>query len=377
MKIDVLNYDEGSWQTQQKEIDSDKSASVVFIFGDTDAMKEVALYDELKSFYPDAHIVGASSSGNIQGTTISTAKAVATAVYLEKSYIEMSVVDTNQEKSLEALSHDLVNQLPQENLRHIFIMSDGLNVNGSELVRGINDVSGAFTVSGGMAGDGDRFHETLVVADGPPRQKQIVAIGFYGDDVQVSTGCYAGWSAFGADRMVTKSDGNILYELDNRPALDLYKEYLGSYADGLPSTGMRFPLSIREAQESNEVIRTLLAIDVEEKSITFAGDIPEGYIARLMKPNIDDLLQGAGNAAMDIVQAEGQRGLGLTVSCVGRRMVMKELIEEELENVGNVLGDTVELTGFYSYGEISPFKNQLEYCNLHNQTMTLTVLYER
>lgn len=376
MKIDTLRYNNDGWFLISKEITSAPDATIVFLFGDSKILQEKETYDQIKLLYPNAHIVGSSSSGNILGAEISSAQVVATAIHLENTSIAVSKVEISSGNSIETLSLELVNDLPQEKLKHIFVMSDGLNVNGSELIRGMNKNKGTYTISGGMAGDGDRFQETWTIADAPARQNQIVLIGFYGDKLTVSTGCCAGWSSFGADRMVTKSSGNILFELDNQPALELYKEYLGEFSKDLPYSGMRFPLNIRANADAGEVTRTLLAIDEEQKSITFAGDIPEGYIARLMKPDIDALIDGAGLAAKDIIQRKNSRGLSLVVSCVGRRVVMNDLVEEELENVESVLGENVQLTGFYSYGEISPFQNKMKQCELHNQTMTLTTLYE-
>lgn len=377
MHIDTLRYYNDCWSLKSEEITSKIEASVVFLFGDSDILKNRQVFDELKQLYSNAHIVGASSSGNILGGEISTDPVVAVAVHLEKASVCVSKVDISSGDNLEDLAVQLLNQLPQENLRHIFVMSDGLNVNGSELIRGMNKAGGSFTISGGMAGDGDRFEQTWIVSDEPARQNRIVAIGFYGEDLTISTGCYAGWSSFGADRVVTKSSGGVLFELDNQPALKLYKKYLGEFADDLPLSGMRFPLSIKPNSNDDEVIRTLLAIDEEQESITFAGDVPEGYIARLMKPDVNVLIDGAGMAAKDIIQQEGRRGLAFIVSCVGRRIVMKDLVEEELEIIESILGKNVQLTGFYSYGEIAPFQSTLTQCQLHNQTMTLTTLYEK
>ena len=376
MYIDTLRFYNDGWSLISEEITSKAEASIVFLFGDSDILKTKQNFDELKRLYSNAHIVGASSSGNILGAEISTDPVVAVAIHLEKGSVCVSRVDITSNENVEELTLKLVNQLPQENLKHIFIMSDGLNINGSEMIRGLNEACGSFTISGGMAGDGDRFQETWIVADEPARQNRIAAIGFYGEDIVISTGCYAGWSSFGADRVVTKSSGNVLFELDNQPALKLYKEYLGEFAVDLPLSGMRFPLSIKANANDDEVIRTLLAIDEEQNSISFAGDIPEGYVARLMKPEVDVLIDGAGIAAKDIIQQEGRRGFGLIVSCVGRRVVMQDLVEEELEIIEDILGKKVQLAGFYSYGEIAPSHSKPTECQLHNQTMTLTTLYE-
>jgi len=376
MRRDTLVFDGDEWRFTSNEIEERSEAELVMVFGDTDVFKIADHYRELKNIYPNAHIVGASSSGNILGASLSTFALVATAVKFRETRIAVSVIDYTAGEDIEILSEQLISQLPAEKLRHIFLLSDGLTINGSSLVRGINRAARGVSVSGGMAGDGGRFEETYVIADAPAMRQRVVAVGFYGDNLRISSGCFAGWSEFGAERTITKSDGNILYEIDGEPALDLYKKYLGPYADDLPNSGLRFPLSIKAAPNDPEVIRTLLAIDEERKSITFAGDIPTGYLARLMKPDMDALINGAETAAKGIDQSPDERGLGLVVSCVGRKIIMSQLVDEELEAVEEVLGDNVQLCGFYSYGEIAPYQDELKTCELHNQTMTLTVLYE-
>lgn len=375
MKIDTLENISGEWEVLSGAIENRDATQLVCVFGDTDTFKEPAHYHALRRRYPQAHIVGCSSSGHVLGEEISHAPLIATAVQFDHARIKVVTADFGSGDNPQALVSQMVNELKGEELQHIFILSDGLQVNGSELVRGINAVS-PVPASGGMAGDGARFQETWVIGDDEPRQNRVAAAGFYGSGLKISSGSFAGWSEFGADRMVTRSEANVLYELDGQPALDLYRHYLGAYADDLPNSGMRFPLSIRSGEEDPEVIRTLLAIDEDEKSITFAGDIPEGYIARLMKPDMEALIEGAGKAAEMIEQANDKTALALVVSCVGRKIVMSQLVEEELDEVQSVLGDNVQLVGFYSYGEISPSQRLGMTCDLHNQTMTLTTIYE-
>ena len=375
MKIDSLKCIDDSWQVSESQIDNKEDANIVFLFGDSDAVKSASNFEAVKAMYPNADIVGTSSSGNIQGIEISDAVIIGTAVQFEKARTEISIVDFTSADDVEQQAGAMIDQLPKENLKHVFVLSEGLLINGSDLVRGLNSKAIGFTISGGMAGDGERFETTLIIANEVARKNRAVAIGFYGD-VTISTAYHAGWSPFGDDKIVTKSRKNVLLELNNRPALEIYKEYLGEFAEDLPYSGMRFPLNIKANEESDPVIRTLLAIDEEENSIIFAGDIPEGYIARLMKPDMDVLIDGSEVFTKDISIPNTNTALGLTVSCVGRRVVMKELIEEELESINEVLGDNVYLSGFYSYGEISPFHDDQQTCQLHNQTITLTAVYE-
>ncbi|CAA6808151.1 MAG: Unknown protein [uncultured Sulfurovum sp.] len=376
MTIDTLEYKNNEWQIEENILDKN-STDIVFLFGDRESIKGKEYLESLQTSYPNAELVGCSSSGNILGEEISTASIVGTAVDLESGYVKVATKDFTAEDDQKLLTKALVESLPKENLKHVFVLSDGLNMNGSFLAEGINEaVDKKVSSTGGLAGDGTDFAETWVVANNEVTQNRVVAVGFYGESVVVESGCYAGWDEFGVFRRITKSTNNVVYEIDGEPALDLYKKYLGVYAKDLPGSALNFPASIKKDNDAEAIIRTILAIDEEEKSLTFAGDVPEGYLARLMKTNIDGLIDGSEIAAQQINKINDKSALGLVVSCVGRRLVLKQLTDEELESIGETLGENVQLVGFYSYGELAPFSSELTSCSLHNQTMTLTVIYE-
>lgn len=376
MKIDNLVLENGEFKKVSSSIEDGIEADIVFLFGDSDVIKEKETFNKIKEKFPSSHLLGSSSSGNILGSEISEHSLVATAVKFDSSKVEVHHVDYKAEDDLEKLSFELLNKLSQEGLKHVFLLSDGLLVNGSKLVQGANSALKGITVTGGLAGDGARFEHTYVICDDAAVEGRISVVGFYGENLKITSGCFGGWNEFGVERTITKSKDNVLYELDDEPALDLYKRYLGEYAADLPNSGLRFPLSIKKDKDDSEVIRTLLGIDEEAKSITFAGDMPEGYSARLMKPDSDALIEGAGKAAEAIEKVNEKQALGLVVSCVGRKLVLGQLIDDELEEVAEVLGDNMNLIGFYSYGEIAPFAVDILKCELHNQTMTLTAIYE-
>jgi len=233
-------------------------------------------------------------------------------------------------------------------------------------------------VTGGLAGDGSRFARTLVCADGNVAEGKIAALGFYGSRLKVGYGSLGGWDVFGPERLVTKSSGNVLYELDGQSALGLYKRYLAEHAAGLPAAALLFPLALRNGEEGYSLVRTVLGVSEEDQSMTFAGDMPEGAHARLMKANFDRLVDGASGAARASHEALGSASpdLAILISCVGRKLVLKQRIEEEVEGVREVLGESAVLTGFYSYGEICPH-DAITGCELHNQTMTITTFSER
>ena len=378
MKIEQRKWMRASgWKPQQAE-SLQKSAQLVLLFGSTALLEEQHLIEEVRQRYPGAHLMGCSTAGEMCGVHVTDDSLVVTAIHFEHSQVRGGSIRLEPPIDSFHAGEALAALLDPEGLVHVFILSDGLSVNGSDLVRGLmTRLPESVTVTGGLAGDGGRFEKTLVFWDGPPEKDMVVVAGFYGRHLQIGYGSLGGWDPFGPERLITRSRGNVLYELDGHSALALYRKYLGEHAEGLPATGLLFPLSIRSKTEESGVVRTILSVNEEEQSLTFAGDIPEGSYGRLMKANFDRLIDGAhgaatiSNRAIAPLSAE----LAILISCVGRKLVLRQRVEEEVEGVQQVLGNDAILTGFYSYGEISPFSPGAP-CELHNQTMTITVLSE-
>jgi len=271
----------------------------------------------------------------------------------------------------------LMGKLLADDLTAVFVISDGSFINGSELVSGLNENKpAAVSVTGGLAGDAARFKQTLVGLNETATDGKIVAIGFYGDNIKVGHSSFGGWDEFGKERIVTKSEQNVLFELDNESALDLYKEYLGPYVDELPGSALLFPLSIKIDNEKTNLVRTILSINEDEKSMTFAGNLPVGSKVRLMKANFEKLVNASTNAAKEsFSKTIDTPQVAILISCVGRKLVLQERTNEEVEAAKKVFGNNTTITGFYSYGEISPFNPNTK-CELHNQTMTITTFLE-
>ncbi len=355
---------------------------LVLCFGGNAPLRDRARFEEIRSWYPKSHIVTASTAGEIIGTEVSDDTLVLTAIKFEKTALQFAESDIRESGESENAGKSLAATLPKEGLAHVMILSDGLSVNGTALVRGLlSELPTSVSVTGGLTGDGSRFKETLLGLDKMPEPKKLVCVGFYGSSIKIGYGSLGGWDSFGVDRTITKAKGNVLYELDGKPALPLYKEYLGELAKELPGSGLLFPLGLRvktDNGEEVEVVRTLLAVDEGAQSITFAGDMPEGTIARLMKANFDRLIDGASGAAGMSIESldKGKAELAILISCVGRKLVLKERSEDEVKAVQEKIGPQAAIVGFYSYGEISPTAPTERQCQLHNQTMTITTFRE-
>jgi len=357
-------------------------ASLVLYFGAREALTGGARYDELRAMFPAAHIMGCSTGGQINNNDIGDTEIVAAAIKFDDTHVRLCKRDVEGPSESRSCGEALGRALEASDLAGVFVLSDGLNVNGSELVAGITAAIGpSVPLTGGLAGDGSQFAETLVGGDCAPKPGSIVAIGFYGSAIRIGHGSAGGWDVFGPRRRVTKSTGNVLFELDGEPALDLYERYLGPEdSKGLPGSALLFPIQVHDpAHPDSAVVRTVLAVDHAARSMTFAGDVPEGWTAQLMRGNLDRLAGGAADAARQaragLNVGDSDERFSILVSCIGRRLLMGQRTTDEIEAAGSELGDGSLRLGFYSYGEISPHARS-GLCELHNQTMTVTSFAE-
>ena len=358
------------------------NANLVLVFGSVKRFNEGKLQSYLKSRYPTAQVIGCTTSGEISPIGVLDDSIQITAIQWEKTVQRVAQTKMSGMQSSFEAAAGLAKQLKSDNLRTVLVISDGLNVNGSELLKGFQSVLGDIPIVGGLAGDGGAFVKTLQLFNDIVSDNLVIAVGLYGNALITASGALGGWKPYGPPRTVTKSEKNVVFEMDGKPALPLYRMYIGeAFSKGLPGTGLKFPLAvIEEGKRDVEKIRTLLAIDTKNNSLTFAGNVDEGETVRLCQTNHDRLVDGAGAAAnlvMDGLSANktNQTGLAICVSCVGRKGVMAELVGDEIKLVQQILGPQTSLTGFYSYGELAPRPNTTDSV-LHNQTMTIGYLSE-
>ncbi len=349
---------------------------LVLYFGAIEDLRDGRASQALAARYPGAIRLGCSTGTQVAGDRLDATGASALVIGLERTRLRLATHHLAAGES-HAAGIAIGVQLAAADLAGIFLLCDGLAVNGSALVAGlVASVGPKVVISGGLAADGPRFAHTLVATDGNPAANVVAAVGFFGNAIHLAHGSAGGWDGFGPTRRITRADGNILRELDGKPALDLYERYLGEEAAGLPASALLYPLNIwNPAHPGDSTVRTVLSIDPADGSMVFAGDMPQGWSARLMRGSFERLNDGASDAARHALRSFADRGitpeLCLFVSCVGRRLLLGQRAEDEVRAVVDVLGEAVPISGFYSYGEIAP-QNVSGFCGLHNQTVTLT-----
>ena len=221
-------------------------ASLVLYFGTRQALADGARYDELRDMFPAAHILGCSTGGQINNSDVNDDEIVAAAVTFDATALRLCHETVDDPQQSQACGEAIGRALAAADLAGVFVLSDGLHVNGSALVAGITKVIGPGRSLDrrprrrrrGLPGDAGR--RRLRAED-----RTIAAIGLYGSAVRVGHGSAGGWDMFGPRRQVTKSVGNVLFELDGQPALDLYERYLGpDESKELPGSALLFPIQV-------------------------------------------------------------------------------------------------------------------------------------
>jgi hypothetical protein len=351
---------------------------LVLVFANRHLLEDEKVIQDIRNQFPYEHIVFGSTSGEIICCNVNDNSISVTAIEFEKSsFIVKSGNILDYDKKAKPLGKALYDEMPKDNLKHLFVLSEGSFVNGSALIDGLEeDISNSVSITGGMCGDDARFEKTLASYKENPKQGEVILIGFYGATLDITFASFGGWLPFGPERKITSSKGNILFEIDNQPALDLYKKYLGDKANELPQASLLYPLNVTPEGKSEPVVRTILSINNENNSMVLAGDVPVNSRVQLMMASIDGIASGAQHAAeIAMENRKSAPQIALIVSCVGRKLVMNQRVEEELEQVREIIGEKIPLSGFYSYGEMAPFNGNSS-CELHNQTMTLTLISE-
>lgn len=197
------------------------SANLVLVFGSVKRFSEGKLQGFLKLRYPSAQIVGYTTSGEISPAGVFDDSIQITAIQWEKTIQRVTQTKmTGMQNSFEAAA-GLAKQLKADTLRTVLVISDGLNVNGSELLKGFQSVLGNIPIVGGLAGDGGAFVKTLQLFNDTVSDNQVIAVGLYGNALITSSGALGGWKPYGPPRKVTKATKNVVFEMDGKPALPL------------------------------------------------------------------------------------------------------------------------------------------------------------
>lgn len=375
MQLNQYSYNSISGWSKKLDNSLDSKNTLILIFASHDISTTLNPINELIDAFTNSKFMGCSTAGEIIGNSISDDRFVVQIIKFEKSKLQLASVKIANSHKSQGIGKQLIDKIDKEGLKYIFILGTSLHINGSQFIEGISDIDlQDVVITGGFAGDDQLFEKTWVLVDKKPSYDSVSALAIYGEELYVGYGAKDGCNQLGIRREVTHSFENILYALDNQSALELYKYYLGKRADGLPGTGLIFPLGVYI--DGKIKIRTIIGVNEKEDYLVFTGDIPQGATVTLLKSNLDSLVQSAKDA-IGFIHFDNKVSsplLCISVSCIGRKVILGQRIEDEIEAIIDELPKDTEQIGFYSYGEIS--LNNLGKCDLYNHTMSLTLLGE-
>lgn len=324
-------------------------------------------------------LIGCTTDGEISTGGFSTGSAVLGGIASDQIGFELvfaADIRRNSEQAGRELAKDF-----SDSVRYIQLFSDGITGDGSAILRGMASIFARnIPVSGGTSGDAGKFLKTWQFKGDRVLSDAAVAIGFTGD-FKLGTGVRSGWSPIGLPKKVTRAAGNVLYELNGESALNVYERFLGKHAAKLPAVGVEYPLGLIgqfEDRDGNDhlLLRATMSVNREERSIRFAGEIPEGALVYLTCGDRTSILDATEKAVHQAIEDLGQAtepALVFFYSCMARKALLGLRTKEEIERVQAQFNPAVPILGFYTYGEYCRAT-----CNgpslLHNETATLSVI---
>lgn len=262
----------------------------------------------------------------------------------------------------------------------LLLFPDGLKMNGTQFLLGIQEIVGRdLPIIGGMAADDGTFTATYEYHGRELISGGAVGLGLKGG-IEVITAAKAGWLPVGARRTCTRVEGGkAILELDGHPALHLYKEYLGERADEMPAVGIEFPLGVVGGVQGTQrlpdsegllLVRAVIGVDEERKALLCVGEIPAGAEVCMTRAGKEDLIEAA-DAAVGVARAAMPAPqVAFIFDCMGRKLVLGARYKDELRRSFELLGGTPTI-GFYTYGELSPVQGVTMY---HDETFTLALV---
>jgi hypothetical protein len=256
---------------------------------------------------------------------------------------------------------------------------DGLAGNGADIVRGAQEVLGpGFPIVGGSAGDDFLFQKTYQYFQGKVSTGTVPGILFDGS-IRFGIGVRHGWTPIGEPHRVTKSEGNILHEIDGKPAVGVYEDYFGKKSDELRKEplarmAIMYPLGIVLPGAEEYLIRDPITVK-EDGSIVCAAEVPIDSQVSLMVGGKEEAIQAARVAA----QQSASPSFSLNFNCIARNKVLGDRVGDEINAVKAVLGPRADIIGFYTYGEQAPLTGLIgkdcksQFCN---ETMVILAIGE-
>lgn len=362
-----------------------KTPTFIMLFASPTVYNQEELVTALKSLDPSVVVIGCSTAGEITSAGGSLDSSVALMTIFADQMKFVSGIGNNIKEDARGAGKELAQSIMgiDGKPRAAIVLPDGLAGNGADIVRGVLDVFGQdFMVAGGSAGDDYLFKQTYEYYGDKVVSGSVVGVGLYGN-FAFGVGVRHGWIPIGSSRIATKSEGNVLYELDGKPAIQIYEENFGKERNLVDKTeplarlAITYPLGIPAPNKDGYLIRDPITVD-DRGAITCAAEIPQGSEVSIMIGSTEEAIDAAEDAARKaLAQVEGRPiRAAFLFNCIARKKLLMAKKQTEIDRIQGILGKDVPLIGFYTYGEQAPLGGEIITCSFHNETDVIFLLAE-
>jgi signal transduction histidine kinase len=349
----------------QHQISEDSTLLIQYFDGMLNVENSRELLEYLSTKFRNAHIIGTSTDGEIFNETVQDHSVILSFSIFES--VTLASLSVSLDEGSFTAGEELGREATRFGAQAMIVFSDAFATNGDLLMEGFTQHSNNVILAGGMAGDNGKFQSTYVISGAKLYSKRAVAIMLKGENLRVNNGYSFHWLPIGPTFRVTHSVDNIVYTLDDRPILEVYRDYLGdSVADTLQSVGVAFPLILKQ---KSQLIGRAPLISYEDGALGFGGSIPQGAKVQF----------GIGNANLILESSRETFNSCLTqspesifvYSCMARRRFLGDAIGMETIPLHTI----APTSGFFTYGEFYTDPKNYQ-SSLLNETMTFLILSE-
>ena len=318
-------------------------------------------------------LIGASSCGEIlfdnKEEVVSDKGAVITLTDIKPEYF--SIQSFSRENQTSVNFGELIGQTIKNNEfpASAIIVASGLSLDGQALVESaVKVVGNDLVMFGGLAGDDSKFENTVVFDEDTLLENGAKLLLLNKNKIKVSGIASSGWIGLGADLTVTKSEGNTVYTIDDKPALDVYKEYLNVTDEEMPAIGIEFPLMIKH-KNGNTALRAVLGINRDDRSLIFAGSVVQGSKVTFSSSPGFEVINKTTSKLQEYYEKDSEADFFILFSCMARHLALGPMVSQEISYAARTWKAPV--IGFFTYGEIGL---NSQHCDFFNQTYTLVKL---
>lgn len=362
----------------------------VLVFASS-TFEQAEIVDTLQSFIgADVPFVGASTAGEIgqqgpsQSPSVSLMLFYSDTIRCHTAVVE-DVSGKEQQKAAELAEH-LLSQ--SSDIKYCTIHSDGLTVNPNQILTSLADKLGDALITGGSAGDDGNYKQTHQYCNGKVYHNAVAVIAFSGP-LKVAVGVRHGWNPISGLRTVTAAEGQVVHTINDKPAIELYEEFLGAEVAeslkevNLAKIALSYPIGVIDPESGEMLLRAPFYVD-QAGSITFGGEVPQGSSIQLMIGSKEEAVAAAGVAAQDAMnQLKTSPAGALIYSCHVRDTLFASRNESQLEiaAIQHMIGADTPIAGFYTYAEQAPVDQKTSNgttcaSQTHNETIVAILFSE-